>query len=365
MKRTISLLYLLCLVLAEPGPASGQNATAAKNARDFRTLFGSSPDEPLSKNWSLEQSALYLDKASMAWSRLHKCAACHTAYPYLMAGPSLREKPSPAQEQLRQFLEDRVSHWDSGKDRDKPGAATDLPTEGVTEVVATAATLAFHDAQTTGKLHPLTRQALERIWTLQQESGAWTWNKTGLAPLEFDDYFGAVFAALGVGCAPDGYAETPGSQQGLAKLRTYFQNNKPPNLHHQIWLLWASLKLDGLMTSAERAQTIKQVLALQRDDGGWNLPSLGDWKRRSGVPNDKQGPSDGYATGLSIYVLRQTGLPPIDPVIQRGLTWLKKNQRESGRWFTRSLNGDGTNLITNAGTALCAMALKACEEAKK
>src|SRR5262249_25823996 len=159
----------------------------------------------------------------------------------------LREKPSPALKQMRQYLEDRVANWDSGKKTDAPGqsAAHPLPeTEGITEVVATAATLAFHDAATTGKLHPLTRQALDRIWTLQQPNGAWKWNKTQLAPLEYDDYFGAVFAALGVGVAPDGYAQTAKAKAGLVKLRAYFQKNPPPNLHHKIWLLWASLKLD-------------------------------------------------------------------------------------------------------------------------
>jgi squalene-hopene/tetraprenyl-beta-curcumene cyclase len=39
--------------------------------------------------------------------------------------------------------------------------------------------------------------------------------------------------------------------------------------------------------------------------------------------------------------------------------------RVSGRWFTRSLNADRAHCITNAGTALAVMALKACEVADK
>ena len=67
----------------------------------------------------------------------------------------------------------------------------------------------------------------------------------------------------------------------------------PPDLHHKTWLLWASVKRDELMTPAERTQTVKELLALQRADGGWSLPSLGAWKRLNGQPNDKDAPSDG------------------------------------------------------------------------
>jgi squalene-hopene/tetraprenyl-beta-curcumene cyclase len=342
------------------GPVHGHGGEPRKAA-------AASPDEPLAKTWSRDRSAAYLDQASDAWLARTRCAACHTSYLYLMAGPALRDEPSPSQRKMRQFLEDRVGRWDSGKKGDGPGEMLPHPpglmrlTEGVTEVVATASALAFHDAQTTGKLHPLTRQALDRVWTLQRPDGAWAWNKTNLAPLEYDDYFGAAFAAVGVGHAPDGYAQTPRTKAGLAKLVKYFEKNPPPNLHHKLWLLWASVKLGGLMSPADREQTVKDLLALQRKDGGWNLPSLGSWKRGDGAMNDKEAPSDGYATGLAVYVLRQAGLWADHAQVTRGVAWLKANQRVSGRWFTRSLNRDRGHLISNAGTALCAMALRACE----
>src|SRR5262249_33875353 len=146
-----------------------------------------------------------------------------------------------------------------------------------------------------------------------------------------------------------------------AKLLAYLSKNPPPNLHHRTWLLWASLKLDGLMSPELRKQTVTDLLALQREDGGWCLPSLGDWKRLDGSANDSKADSDGYATGLVLYVLRQAGRPASDDAIQRGVRWLQKNQRESGRWFTRSVNADRSHYISNAGTAFAVMALKACQ----
>ena len=132
-------------------------------------------------------------------------------------------------------------------------------------------------------------------------------------------------------------------------------------MHHKTWLLWACVKLDGLMDLQERERTVKELLALQRKDGGWSLPSLGEWKRGDGKANDKEAPSDGYATGLVLYVLRQAGVAATAEPIRRGVQWLQTNQRASGRWFTRSLNADRRHYISHAGTAFAVMALKACE----
>jgi squalene-hopene/tetraprenyl-beta-curcumene cyclase len=354
-------LWLVSAGLTVALMASHRSSTAAQEPGKYGKLTANSPDEALAKVWSAAKSAEFLDGVAMAWLQQKNCAACHTSYPYLMAGPSLSEKPTAGLVRMRKFFEDRVANWDS-KD---PAAQPEAGTEGITEVVATAATLAFHDAQMTGKLHPLTRKALERMWTLQRKDGAWDWNKHRLPPLEYDDYFGAVYAALGVGVAPDGYAQSAQAQEGLAKLLKYFQNNPPPDLHHKTWLMWASLKLDGLMTAAQRDQTIKDLLALQRDDGGWCLPALGPWKRSDGSANDPKAPSDGYATGLVLYVLRQAGVAAADKRIQRGVDWLTTHQRVSGRWFTRSVNADRGHYITHAGTAFAVMALKACETPKK
>jgi squalene-hopene/tetraprenyl-beta-curcumene cyclase len=72
-------------------------------------------------------------------------------------------------------------------------------------------------------------------------------------------------------------------------------------------------------------------------------------------------PSDGYATGFAVYVLRQAGKPVNDDAVQRGVAWLKKNQRASGRWFTQSLNTNYAHYVSHAGTAFAMMALQACD----
>jgi squalene-hopene/tetraprenyl-beta-curcumene cyclase len=358
---TLAAVVLACGLLTGPPGATGGPPPA--DSKEPPKPTANAPDEPLAGALSLDRSAEFLDGVTLAWLRETKCASCHTGYPYLMARTSLGGAESPGVRQVRRFFEDRVAEWDRGGKGagylKGEGAVKD--TEGITEVVAVAATLALHDAQTTGKLHPRTRQALDRMWELQREDGSWAWNKTRLAPLEHDDYYGAVYAAVGVGHAPEGYAKSEAATEGVARLRRYLRANPPPDLHHKAWLVWASIKLDGLMVPTERERAVRELLALQRSDGGWNLPSLGDWKRLDGRPNDKQAPSDGYATGLVLYVLRQAGVAATEEPIRRGVAWLKANQRASGRWFTRSLNRDRGHYVTNVGTAYAVMALKACE----
>jgi squalene-hopene/tetraprenyl-beta-curcumene cyclase len=311
------------------------------------------PDEPIAKTVSLEKGAAFLDMASLSWTQKRQCGSCHTNVPYLIARPALKQKTSEEEKLVRKFFEDRAARWDRRQKGDQP--------RWDTEVVVTGVTLAMHDAATTGKLHPLTAKALDRMWTLQKPHGAWNWLKCKWPPLEHDDYYGAVFAAVGVSIAPGDYAKSDRPKVGLEKLRTYLKKTPAPSLHHKAWLLWASQKLDDLMTKDERERTIKGLLDLQKSDGGWSLPSLGDWKGKDGRENDLSAPSDGYATGLVVYILRQAGLPASHDALKKGAGWLRNNQRVSGRWFTRSLNSDGPHYITHTGTAFALLALKACE----
>lgn len=316
-------------------------------------LFADTPaptrsDEPVAKTWSAGKAAAYLDGVGVGWTRDRQCVTCHTNLPYLMARPALAG--DSGWKEVRAFLEADVAKWVKGG---KP--------RGDAFVVATAAGLAFTDVHA-GKLTEPTQQAFTKMWAAQRPTGDWAWIKCDWPPLEHDDYFGAVLAAVAVGTAPGKYSESDAAKPGLTKLRAHLTKTPPPDLHHGTWLLWASTKIEGLMTADERAKAVAELRAKQRTDGGWCLPALGRYSRRDKTPNDADAPSDGYATGLVVYVLRQAGVSHDDPAVRGGVAWLKSNQRESGRWFTRSLNNDRAHYITNAGTAFAVMALGACGE---
>ena len=113
---------------------------------------------------SPEAAADFLDAVAVNWQREEKCFACHTDYAYLLARPTLAWDV-PAHRQIRLAAE-QVAERD--------GLQTKEPMRS-SEAVLVAAALAINDAQTTGTLHPITRRALDRMWTLQRDDGAWLW----------------------------------------------------------------------------------------------------------------------------------------------------------------------------------------------
>ena len=310
-------------------------------------------DEPKVGHFSAEQAAKYLDHAALNWQKTKKCATCHTNLFYMAARPALAAV-QPDSGEVRRFYEDyRRIRWQSKGPTEAQGF---WPV-----VVGTGLTL--NDAQTTGELSDVAREVLDIMWTVQREDGGWNWPHCDYAPLEIDDHYGVTLAALTVGIAPGGYAETPQARAGLEKLRTYLENNPPKSLHHRAMLAWCSVRIDWIATPEQRDRTLAELLARQLDDGGWSTAGLlTDWK---GLATEDDRPlatatSDGYATGFVIVVARELGVPADDPRLERGISWLLANQRESGKWFTRSPVRDCGNLISNAGSAFDILALQAC-----
>jgi squalene-hopene/tetraprenyl-beta-curcumene cyclase len=305
-------------------------------------------DEAKAEAFSLDQAVRFLDVASLNWTAERQCFTCHTNFSYLMARPTV-DANVKAHQEVRAALETMVEdRWESA------GPRWDA------EVIMAAAVLAMNDAATTGRLHATTKKALDRMWTTQKEDGGFRWLTCGWPPMESDDHYGVTIALVGIGAAPDDYASTPEAKKGVEGLKKYLAANPAPTLHHEAMILWAASSMDDLLTKEEKQAINQRLLEKQRPDGGWALASLGNWKRADDKEQDTT-TSDGYATGFLTYVLRQNGMPKEHEAIKRSIDWLKKNQRASGRWHTRSLNRDNKHFISHAGTAFAVLALKACE----
>ena len=309
------------------------------------------PEEPFREEFSLRAAVRFLDAAALSWQKERKCFACHTSYVYLAVRPAVSYQ-TPAHDQIRAALEHVAEHPREKPERIRPA-----------EAVMVASVLACNDAATTGRLHRTTRKALDRMWTFQRNDGGFAWLKNGQAPSEIDDHYGVTVAAIGAGVAPDDYADTPQARAGLEKIRQYLRDHPPAHLHHRAMRLLASRYVDGIMTEPQCKEVIDDLSALQKPDGGWALATLGNWQRSDEKQQDYAS-SDGYGTGFAICVLRSAGVPADNSRIQRGLTWLKTHQRQSGRWFTRSLWKDRKHYLTHAGTAYAILALAVCGETR-
>jgi len=328
----------------------------------------SHPERAVNKTWDPKAAAAYLDQREVSWmawlgsARDHGtfCVSCHTVLPYALTRPELRSvlaetAPSENERKALEDVTERVRLWSKTDPYYTDGGYGDgkaAQSRG-TESVLNALILANHDAST-GKLSDITRLAFDEMWALQttdgERKGAWPWLQFGMEPWEAQDsqYYGAALAAIATGTAPENYRSGPEIQEKLKLLREYLNREyATQSTMNRVVLLWASAKLPGLVDAGRQKAIVQEVLDKQHEDGGWELSSLAwprGWNMRSFVRarlrsdgTRQSAESDGYATGLIIFVLQEAKVSQEENV-ERGLSWLARNQSsEDGSWPSLSL----------------------------
>jgi squalene-hopene/tetraprenyl-beta-curcumene cyclase len=336
-------------------------------------------------SWNQKAAAAYLDQREgwwMKWPRASRdhgtfCVSCHTVMPYALSRPMLRaalreQAPSANERSLIEDVTKRVHLWSDVQPYYPQMAAQARGTEAVLNALV----LASYDAQN-GHLSDDTRAAFKNMWTTQRttgdERGGWPWIQFGNEPWEAPDsaYYGTSLAAVAVGTAPENYRSMPEIQNNLKLLSEYLVRESPKqSLMNRVVLLWASAKLPGVLDSEQQKAIIDDVLSKQETDGGWSVSSLMEtWKRGDGTPQVTE--SDGYATGLIVLTLEQTGVSPGDSRLERAMSWLVRNQsRWDGHWPAHSLNKrhynpfyGGARFMDDAATAFAVLALTQAKHA--
>jgi squalene-hopene/tetraprenyl-beta-curcumene cyclase len=377
MNSSKLVVVVIVLVCASARAATGQP--------------GSTPSSSPT-TWNARAAAAYLDSREAWWltwptaARDHEtsCVSCHTALPYALARPALRE--ALAEERVvdpeRRLVENVVKRVQLWREVDPfyPDQTRGLPKTSEsrgTEAILNALILASRDARA-GSLSDDARRAFDNLWALQfragEPKGSWAWLNFHNEPWEANasPYFGAAFAAIAVGVAPGGYASTPEIQDRLAMLRSYLQRGVDTvSAFNRVMALWASAELPvtpALLSPVQRQAIIDTVFARQRPDGGWSMSTLAAWTRSDGTPQDSL--SDGYATGLVLLALQRASSSSgnatlrSDPRVRRGIDWLTKHQDAStGAWSATSLNKkrdpstDIGKFMSDAATAYAVLAL--------
>lgn len=333
-------------------------------------------------SWDRAAAASRLDSREVWWAQWERasrdpettCVACHTGVPFALARPALdRENPGAAYDALLANVRRRVKLWQT----DEPYYDFKQEESRGTEAVVNALVLASDDRRR-GLPGPSdeTKAALDHLWESQRQTGerkgSWPWlqfGDSGYEPWESRDaeYYGTTLAALAIGLTPGGPQGAPPAR--LALMRDYLQKfferwseDRPQSSFNRIGTLWASTALDGLLTPQQQADLITEVFSKQRDDGGWVIASLGDWKRKDDTPQVTA--PDGYATGLAVYVLRQARVSADDPRIKRGVAWLEAHQEaQTGAWpgysvhKARSPSHPAWEFPRDAATAFAVLAL--------
>ncbi len=350
--------------------------------------------------WDQQAAAKYLDDRMDLWfekasklrtgPRTTSCASCHNTVPYALARPALRKaagisQPTPQEAKLLDETLRRVETYANHEPLSKGKTEQSRGSEAVLNVLI----LASAGAEQNGpQLYTPINRALDELWAAQRTDGAWDWMDTGMEPYESSDsvYYGAALAAIALGTA-HGYGNgTDGDVWGgVGRLRSYLKKHyADQNLHNRAWMLLASTRLSGLLSSEQTDALTADLQSKQNPDGGWSLYKLGPWRwSKASPPYGPDGKpdvtlrsrSDGYATGLIAYALRKAGLHADHASLKRATGWLEANQQECeiGQshwkcWRTYSLNYDREHggdhgeswrrmFMSDGATAFAALAL--------
>ena len=321
-------------------------------------------DEPMRESFSLTAAKEYLAQSSQAWTEKRNCVSCHTNGTFMQLAPTLGPMFKEQVEQHRKFFV-----LESSKFKRAPASAIRSGLKP-TQLAYVANGLAAYD-EVQGKLSAETKEALDLMLTVQSEDGSYS-NLDCWPPFESSSYHGATVAATALVTAPGYLSQVSEAQQKqIDVLQNYLQKTKPPHDYGRLLLLQVGIKWKGLISDELQQETIAMILKHQQKDGGWAMRTFatpetwggGSRKDKLNAEPNKDAPaSDGHQTGLAIMLLRESGTPADHPAIQAGIKWIKSNQRESGRWWTRSLNTDGPHFITYSGTFYPLRALQLCGE---
>jgi N-acyl-D-amino-acid deacylase len=114
--------------------------------------------------------------------------------------------------------------------------------------------------------------------------------------------------------------QRPRVTEARAKAEQWLAQAPLRDQQDRLWRLWGLHHLDG--DGAQKAKVLTAIFAAQRDDGGW--------------AEAKDGQSDTYSTGQTLFMLLKTGTAPDHPSIIRARDYLLKTQHADGSWHAVS-----------------------------
>lgn len=334
-------------------------------------------DEPKVKAFNAEtvrKAAKYLDDGAVCWVREKTCVNCHTTGPYLSERPALSSLlGKPQEEVLQDFIKGVPAQIKPQKETEKDGLKYYA---GSWTSIWRSLGLAEWDKHVNGKLSEHTDRSLQEMFARQSADGSFVSYGEVEIPHITTDFELTLQAVRAMTAAPGWLAGLKDAEllARVEKMKSWLRGAQPKNDYDRVLKLQLAHYLPDLVPQAEREAALKLLSSKQHDDGGWStrdMSALQDWhfkmsdtvvKLITGLPDASNPESDVYMTAFAIVLMRQNDVPATDHRIQRGLAWLKREQRESGRWWMHSLYRGNYHYITYIATAEAMKALALCGE---
>ena len=335
-------------------------------------------DEPKVKAFNAESTraaAQYLDDGAHSWTREKSCIACHTTGAYMEERPGLTPfLGKPSEEVLADFIKTIPDKLPEPK---TSGAITYYPQAD--RSVWRSVGLAEWDKHVTGKVSDATNRSLVDMLNRQSSHGGFSVTGSVEIPYVTTDFELTMHAARAITSAPGWLAalKDDALKQRIAHMKKFLRETTPRNDYERILRLQLASLMPNLVTKEEIAGATALLWEMQQADGGWSTRRFSETRNWSdhmtdkvihlidGQPDAAAPGSDPYMTGLAIVLLRESGVPSGDARIQKGVAWLKSEQRQSGKWWMQSLYSGNYQFSTYIGTCQALKALALCGELDK
>ncbi len=294
MYRRLRLLALAALAMLLPaGPAAAQTDATQIRAAVARGLA-------------------VVQKAARNYPQHRQCFSCHHQTLPMLAMELAAQKGIEVDRQLLQ--EQAEFTWNSFETR-REAVAEGKGVGGASMTVgyglwALDIAKRPRDATTTAMVAFLLKK--------QAQDGSWK-RSTTRPPLEDSNVTCTILAVYYMGkfASDEQRAEV---KQATERARDWMLTAELESHEDHVSLLGALALLKADPEEIARGQS--EILEVQQEDGGWSqLPDMA---------------SDAYATGLTLFTLQRTRLPPDHPAFQRGVRFLLDTQLDDGSWFVKS-----------------------------
>lgn len=270
--------------------------------------WGDAPDATQAIRRAIERAIPTLEAGSSGSATERTCFTCHNQALPVIAINAARLRDFTVDEQnLKRQVEHTVQHLERGRKNYQAG-------KGQGGRVLTAG-YALWTLQAGGvKPGPLTHDVAEFLRSYQANLGHW--RQGGKRPPTSGSDFTATYVALRGLLSYANDPEADKVKQRVAKAKEWTLRAKPQDTEDQVFRL-RSLLLLKPEPKVIREQ-IDQLLANQRDDGGWSQISDAD--------------SDAYATATVLAALLDSGVKVDESPLQKGIGYLLQSQQEDGTW---------------------------------
>ncbi|HVJ82240.1 MAG TPA: prenyltransferase/squalene oxidase repeat-containing protein, partial [Planctomycetia bacterium] len=283
---------------------------------------------------AVEKGLQFLQKDAAKWRQEKKCANCHhgvmTVWAFSEAkATGFAVAPEVVAENVK-WTKNTLEKIDQPRDS-RPGFS----------MLSTPALFLSAMALGASNQDALSADELKRIGAHlvrhQEKDGSWAWSSApaqNRPPPVFESDEVATLIAYsalepGEKAEPKEKTEIRESRQWAA---AWLAKTKPSDTT-QGALLQLLVKSRSGESAESMRKPIEAVMARQNKDGGWSQV--------------KESPSDAFATGQALYVLRQVGVEKDRAELQRGVAFLVKKQKEDGSWPMASRAQPGATPFKN------------------